>query len=454
MNRIIGRSRILIVLILVLALGSGFFVGEYFTKSGDWILFSGSPHIYNAGNIGCGVITDRDGILLLDMTDGRTYAENAALRYSTIHWLGDRQGNISAPALAHYAEAVAGFNKFTGRYAYGGTGGTVTTTLSAKVQIAALKAMEGYVGTVAVYNYKTGQLICAVSTPNYDPDQVPQIDGNADYEGVYLNRFTQSTYTPGSIFKIVTAAAALETIPDILERTYTCTGLLEFGDDRVTCEKAHGTMTFKEAFARSCNCAFARIANQVGGDVLEQYANQFRITEGVSFDGILTAAGSLNSAGQMPVNIAWSGIGQFENLVNPARYLTFLGAIANDGVEVTPHFVERIVVGGQTTYEAVAADAGRIMSVDTAKTLQEFLRNNVENYYGDDSFPGLQVCAKSGTAEVGGDKQPNAMVTGFVANEELPLAFIVVVEDGGYGRQVCTPIIASILAECQNALWK
>jgi peptidoglycan glycosyltransferase len=211
-------------------------------------------------------------------------------------------------------------------------------------------------------------------------------------------------------------------------------------------------LTFKEAFARSCNCAFARIANQVGGDVLQRYAEQFRITEGVEFDGIKTAAGSLNAAGQMPVNVAWSGIGQFEDLVNPCRFLAFLGAIANDGVEITPHFVDKITVGGQTTYQASAASAGRIMSSKTAQVLQEFLRNNVENYYGDDSFPGLKVCAKSGTAEVGGDKKPNAMFTGFIADENLPLAFIVAVEDGGYGRQVCTPIIAKILAECKSEL--
>ena len=72
MNRIMGRTRVLLILILVLALGTSFFVGEYFVKSGDWILFAGSPHIYNAGNIGCGIISDRDGMLLLDMTDGRT----------------------------------------------------------------------------------------------------------------------------------------------------------------------------------------------------------------------------------------------------------------------------------------------------------------------------------------------------------------------------------------------
>lgn len=454
MNRIMGRARILLILILILSLGVTFFLGEYLIKADSWILFAGSPHIYNAGNIGCGTITDRDGILLLDLTGGRTYAQNVSLRSATVHWLGDRQGNISAPALSHYAEQIAGFDLLNGVYAYGGTGGTVTTTLSARVQIAALEAMGEYTGTVAVYNYKTGELICAVTTPNYDPDDVPDLSGeNAeDYEGVYLNRFTQSTYTPGSIFKIVTLAAALESIPDIQQQTFTCTGTRSYGVDKVTCEKTHGALTLKEAFARSCNCTFAQIADQLGGEVLQRYAQQFRITDSVSFDGITTAAGSLDVQDRADVLVAWSAIGQHKDLINPCRFLTFIGAVANDGVEITPHLVSQIGSGISTSYSAEEQDAGRIMSTQTARVLQEYLRNNVENYYGDDSFPGLSVCAKSGTAEVGSSKKPNAMFTGFVADESLPLAFIVSIEDGGYGRTVCTPIISSILESCREHL--
>jgi peptidoglycan glycosyltransferase len=81
--------------------------------------------------------------------------------------------------------------------------------------------------------------------------------------------------------------------------------------------------------------------------------------------------------------------------------------------------------------------------------MQQLLRNNVQNYYGDDLFPGFAVCAKSGTAEIGGDRKPNAMFTGFVADSDYPLAFIVAVEDAGYGRQVCVPILAPILEACK-----
>lgn len=454
MNRIMGRARLLLVLVLILALGTSFFVGEYFVGSGKWILFSGSPHVYNAGNIGCGVIADREGVLLLDLRNNRTYAQNETLRSATLHWLGDRKGSISAPALSHYAPEMIGFDPIGGVYAYGGVGGQATMTLSATVQMAALEAMGDYKGTVAVYNYKTGEILCAVTTPTYDPDNIPDFAADLDgaYSGVYVNRFVQSTYTPGSIFKIVTVAAALESMPEIRNQSFTCTGIVEYGVDTVTCEQAHGTLTFQEAFAKSCNCSFAQIAGILGEDVLQRYVSQFGITESLSFDGITTASGNVDLTGAAPVQLAWSAIGQHKDLINPCRYMSFIGAIAAGGTGVKPHLISQIKVGSGVTYQAKPQPNGRIMSSETAAILQEYLRNNVENYYGDDSFPGLTVCAKSGTAEVGGEKKPNAMFTGFVADEEYPFAFIAAIEDGGYGRPVCVPILSKVLTACKEAI--
>lgn len=454
MDRVMKRTRIVIVLILVLAMGLAFFIGEYFIKSDSWVMFPGSPHIYNAGNIGCGVITDRDGNLLLDLTDGRTYADNVTLKRSVIHWLGDRDGRISAPALSRYAAQIAGFDPISGVYAYGGTGGQANLTLSAKVQMVAAEAMGDYTGTIAVYNYKTGQILCAVTTPNFDPDNVPDIEGDTTgiYEGVYVNRFTQSTYTPGSIFKIVTASAAMEHIPDIREQTFTCGGSVSYGTDSVTCESDHGTLTFDEAFSQSCNCAFAAIADQLGGDVLERYARQFGVLDSVEFDGITTAKGGISAEGAAAVQVAWSAIGQHKDLVNPCAYLTFVGAVASGGVGVEPYLVESVSSGALTSYCASTQRRDRIMSTATAEAIRNMMRDNVQNYYGDENFPGLTVCAKSGTAEVGGDKKPNAMFTGFLLDEDYPLAFIVCIEDGGYGRPVCVPVLAKVLEACVEVM--
>ena len=92
------------------------------------------------------------------------------------------------------------------------------------------------------------------------------------------------------------------------------------------------------------------------------------------------------------------------------------------------------------------------MSEETAQIIKEYMGFNVTDKYGAEHFPGMTVCAKTGTAEVGGDKKPNAVFTGFVENEEYPLAFIAVVEDGGYGREIGLPMIAKVLAACKEMI--
>ena len=92
------------------------------------------------------------------------------------------------------------------------------------------------------------------------------------------------------------------------------------------------------------------------------------------------------------------------------------------------------------------------MSASTAKVLQEYMGFNVQDKYGSQNFPDMTVCAKTGTGEVGGGKKPNALFSGFVADEAYPLAFIVVVENGGYGSHTCVPILSKVLAECKAVL--
>lgn len=454
MNRIAGRAWVTLLLVALLLAGFVFFVCEYVAQAGQWAVFTGSPHVYKGNDIECGVVTDEEGILLLQMEQERLYSADATLRMATVHWLGDRYGNIDAPALTNHAEALVGYDLLNGLYNYGGDRGVTRLTLSAKVQMVALEAMGNYKGTIAVYNYKTGQLLCAVTSPTYDPDNIPNLeeDTSGMYSGMYLNRLTQSTYIPGSIFKIVTLAAAFETIPDIQEQTFVCTGSYTIGADEVICDDIHWDQDLIMAFRNSCNCAFAQIAQQLGGETLERYVQQYGVTESIAFDGITTSAGNFEASGASEFDMAWSSIGQYNDEINPCAFLTFVGAIANGGKGVLPYVVQEISVDGNTTYKAKTVEGERIMSVGAAKLLQEYMAFNVVDKYGSDNFPGLTVCAKTGTAEVGGDKKPNAMLAGFVADEEYPLAFIVCAEDAGYGKTVCIPMISKVLAACKEVM--
>ena len=150
--------------------------------------------------------------------------------------------------------------------------------------------------------------------------------------------------------------------------------------------------------------------------------------------------------------LSWAGIGQHTDLVNPCQFLSFVGAIANGGAGTVPHVVDRITVGDRVTYRAEPERMDRIMSADTARILREMMRNNVEEKYGDENFPDILVCAKSGTAEMDGDVASNALFTGFVMDEEYPLAFIVVVQEGGYGSHTGMPIINKVLTACMEVL--
>jgi len=454
MNRIAGRSWIVMVLVFALIGGMGFFVMEFASDARQWVFFEGSPHVYSGMKPADGILMDRSGKLLLDLSGNWTYNSDAEIRKATLHWVGDRLGNVSTPIISRYTDEMTGYDLLNGVYAYADQPGRVELTLSARVQAAALEALDGRKGTVAVYNYKTGEILCAVTTPTYDPDAVPDIAGDTTgaYDGVYLNRFTQATFTPGSIFKLVTAAAAIETIPDIRDQTFRCTGELEVGGGSVICESAHGTLTFEEALAYSCNRAFAQITAQVGGERLQRYAESFGITGSISFDGIRTAPGNLEAANAPAYELAWSGIGQHTDLVNPCQYLTFVGAIAGGGSGALPHVVQKISVGGQQTYAAETETTGRLISVGTAQILREMMGACVEIKYGAENFPDVTVCAKSGTAEKDGDAASNALFTGFVDDPKYPLAFIVVVQDGGYGSHTCIPIVSAVLTECMEVL--
>ena len=458
MNRVTKRTWLMGMFVLILVGGMVLFVFDYWTNADQWISSPGSPHVSNRTNIGVGTITDRSGAVLLDMGLERIYSSNVNTRRSTLHWVGDRQGKISAGAVTSYTGAMVGFDPINGIYDSDGIGGITTLTLSERVQNTALEALAGRKGTVAVYNYKTGEILCAVTSPTFDPDNIPDIAGDTtgEYEGVYLNRFIQSSYVPGSIFKVVTTAAALSCVSDIQNETFLCTGKVEYGEGdniaTVTCENPHGSLSLKTALAKSCNCAFAQIAKLVGKENMVKYVKQFGVVDPLSFDGVTTVRGKYDLENTGTVSFAWSCIGQHTDLVNPARFMTFMGTIAGGGTAAQPYVVSRVTCGEEVTYEAQTTMTDPVMSREIAETVKAYMRSNVKNVYGDENFGGLNVCAKTGTSQLGGEEVSNAMFAGFVADEQYPLAFFCAVENAGYGATVGIPIISKVLSACVSVI--
>ena len=454
MKRISRRMILLIVLMAVLAIGIGIFLINYFLHADDWIVFSGSPHVYSGGNLSTGTVTDRTGELLLDSTDGRSYSQDPVLRKATMHLLGDRFGYISAPVLGEYADELVGFSPVDGIYSLVDSSNQAVLTISASAQKTALEALQGRKGTIGVYNYKTGEVLVAVSSPTYDPDNMPDVENDVTgaYGGVYLNRFFQTTYAPGSIFKCVTSIAALETLADAQTKTFYCEGSCRIGGDTINCNGVHGTIDLKRALATSCNVAFAKLAVELGPEVLTDYAEKLGVTGSLSFDGVTLAKGNFDLTGAVDSEIAWSGIGQYTDLVNACQYMTVMGAIAGGGQAAQPHLMAEVKNALGRGYEAKTVMLDKTLDSAACDILAEMMRNNVVNMYGQWQFPDLDVCAKSGTAELGPNDTPLATFSGFIRDETYPLAFIVIVEHGGSGSATCAPIAGQVLNACVEAL--
>ena len=296
MKKIERRAIVCCILALLLAAGLGVFLVKYLIHGGSWASSAFNRHLYNsAGQLVVGTVLDRDGDVLSKAENGeRTYYDNQTVRRATLRAVGDLQGNIGTGALNAFADKLTGYNLLNGAFG-ADKGAELYLTIDARYNYEAYQALNGHAGTVAVYNYKTGEILCMVSSPSYDPLDVPaDIETNDRYKGAYLNRFLSSAFTPGSIYKTVTLAAALEKIPDLEARTWTCTGSVQIGDETIVCSGTHGEQHIGDAFANSCNVAFAEIAEELGAETLKAYTEKAGLTDSYSVSGLPTARGSFS----------------------------------------------------------------------------------------------------------------------------------------------------------------
>ena len=450
MRKIERRAMLCLLLAAALSLGLVVFAFRFFLYGGKWVSFAANRHLYNSqGQLSVGRVLDRDGDLLswVDENGDRAYYDNVTVRKATLHVVGDAQGRIGSGALVAFADKLSGYHLLTGAYSPMGAGNDLYLTVDARLNYEAYTAMNGKKGAVAVYNYRTGEVLCLFSSPTFDPEAPPDIqEGDTTYDGVYLNRALSSTFVPGSVFKTVTLAAAIENIPDLFSRTFTCTGSCQVGDDVVTCPSAHGEMDIYGAFSKSCNGVFAQLAVELGPEVMAAYTEKAGLTHRYSVNGLTTAAGSFQFSGASDNQLGWAGVGQFNDLVNPMSLMIYMGAIAEGGKAAVPQLVLKTVTPlGFPSSFYFSHRTGKLIEADTAATLADMMARNVTETYGAGRFPNMDICAKSGTAEVGGGKAPNSWFTGFLRNEDAPYAFAVVVEEGGSGAQTAGSIAAAVL---------
>ncbi len=439
------RAWLCLALAIILFAGVGLFGFRFVTQGGDWASFYGNAQIYTDGVLNRGTVTDRYGEVLLELTtDGPDYNDDSTIRRATVHAVGDPNGNIASGAINLFKSELIGYDILNGTYDTSSTGKKIALTIDAEANAAAYNALGSYTGTVGVYNYKTGEIVCMVSTPTLDPAGDLPEDTESSY---YFNNFLDGTMTPGSTFKTVTAAAVIDTLSDRSSFTFDCDGTNRYSDtDSFTCVNAHGTVDFSSAMAKSCNGAFGELTREVGADAMAEYTEKAGLTESVNVNGIQTAAGTFDFPSDNEVKLSWAGIGQADDLVNPCAMMVYMGAIANGGEAVQPTLLKsatfvKEITGGKSL--------GRYLDESTASELRSMMKNNVTSEYGEDNFSGLNIYAKSGTAEHEGSAS-DAWFVGFVDDDNAPYAFVVWVKGGGFGSETAAPIARTVLNQLES----
>jgi peptidoglycan glycosyltransferase len=324
-------------------------------------------------------------------------------------------------------------------------GGNVWLTIDNKTQEAGYKTLGSDKGAAVAINPSTGEVLALVSKPSYDPQNIDSkfADYQKDTEGnPFVNRAVQGYYPPGSVFKIITAASALENINNITNQYFTCTGKLKIGDYKLTEHggAVHGKVDIRDAFRLSCNYTFGSIGMKLGYDVLENTAEKFMFNNKIDTSD---KAGALNiKAGKITIEdkkssalLAQDAIGQHGVTANPMDMALVTSAIANNGVIMKPYIVKQITdrynVVLDTTNNEILSTA---VSSKTAEEIKKYMVDTVKNGTGKSArISGISVAGKTGSAENEKGEETHSWFVAFAPAEKPQIAVAVIVENAGKG---------------------
>ena len=308
-------------------------------------------------------------------------------------------------------------------------GRSVRTTLDMEIQEAATAAYGGTIGGAVVLDPRSGDIIAAVSSSPFDPNNYVGVAGIEPF-----NRALSGLYPPGSSMKVVTAAAALET-GEVTPNTR-LSGPAEYKGVRNFESGAFGSLSFASALQNSVNTAFAQVAERLGPRRLTRFAELFGFNREPEMP--LGAARSSFPFPEDEGDLLWSAIGQAQTLATPLEMASIAATVANDGRRMEP----RIAMGAAPSGE-------RVVSTRTAKILTTLMESVVEGGTGvGAAISGVRVAGKTGTAEVdvGGERRNHAWFICFAPADDPKVAVAVVSEYGGVGGQVAAPLARAILA--------
>ena len=351
------------------------------------------------------------------------------------------------------------------------TGDTVRLTLDPEVQAIAERSLGDRVGAVVAIDPRTGEVLAHASSPSFDPNPLASHDRGAALEAwdalrtdetrPLLDRAARELYPPGSTFKLVVAAAALEAgIPpdtafpdDATFQPSVGQPIANFGDGLCA---GGGTITFAQALEVSCNTVFARLGVRLGQDAVRAQAQAFGFDRAIPYE--LPVADSAFPKEVDEAQLAQSSIGQFDVRATALQMATVAAAIANDGVLQIPHVVRdvrdpsgRVVAGPVAGPWVDGRFAAEAVSERTAALLQDMMVGVVEDGTGGRAaIPGIRVGGKTGTAQDPANETDTAWFVGFAENQ-VAVAVVVPNAGGEGGGAVAAPIARAVMEAALNA---
>lgn len=342
------------------------------------------------------------------------------------------------------------------------SGANLSTTLVPAAQRAAMEALGDAKGAVVAMDYATGEILALASTPTYDPNRLSTLSTDDEIEAwnelitaedePLKNRAVREVYPPGSTFKLVTAAAAIEngvqpdTIVDapaslrLPNSSHSMGNSTNCGGNRISLEQAMRT---------SCNTAFGKLGLDLGADVMQDMAERFGFNADQTID--IASAASRYPTEADEAQTALSAIGQYEVAASPLQMAQVVATIANDGRMMEPYIVDSVTTRDLQVISAAAPrELSRPVSEATARQLQQMMVATVEDGTGRPAqVDGLVIGGKTGTAQSSPNRPNYAWFVGYAEDPQVAIA--VFVEDAGVadddisGGRLAAPIFTAVM---------
>ena len=335
----------------------------------------------------------------------------------------------------------------------GGTksqGDDVYTTLDPELQQAAWAALGDHRGAVIAMEPDTGKILAMVSKPGYDPNTLAQdwevLNADEGGQSPLLNRAAQGLYPPGSTFKIVTALEYMREHPlDYKDYRFDCSGTYVNGDYTIRCYhgESHGSQDFVQAFANSCNGAFASLGLELNLASLKATAEELLFNRELPLTGFPYKESSfVMEPGAGTWEILQTSMGQGKTEMTPLHNALLTAAIANGGTLMKPYLLDRVVSAGEEEVKKFMPEAwGSLMTAQEAANLTELMEAVVTvgtaSALRTDAY---QAAAKTGSAEFETGRETHAWFTGFAPAQDPKLVVTVLVEEAGTGGRAAAPI--------------